>query len=121
MMTDGLTAQQRYYKKNAKRLSAEAMAKRKLDPLYVAKHQAWRHGMTLEDMDGLRWTQDNKCAGCGTPDPTHVDHDHACCPGKRSCGKCVRGLLCRQCNIGLGAAKDSVETLRTWIEYLERG
>jgi hypothetical protein len=31
-----------------------------------------------------------------------VDHDHACCPGIKSCGKCVRGLLCVACNILVG-------------------
>ena len=45
---------------------------------------------------------------CGTPEPGghgtwNVDHDHACCPeGGRSCGKCIRGLLCMECNKYLG-------------------
>jgi len=31
-----------------------------------------------------------------------VDHDRVCCPGRKSCGKCIRGLLCGRCNRVLG-------------------
>lgn len=31
-----------------------------------------------------------------------VDHDRKCCPGTKSCGKCIRGLLCTDCNTALG-------------------
>lgn len=49
-----------------------------------------------------------------------VDHDHTCCPdGERTCGKCVRGLLCDRCNRGVGLLGDSVERLRAAIFYLE--
>lgn len=49
-----------------------------------------------------------------------VDHDHGCCPGQKSCGNCIRGLLCDNCNIGLGHFKDSVESLQLAIEYIIR-
>ena len=31
-----------------------------------------------------------------------LDHDHGCCAGDASCGKCIRGVLCMACNIRLG-------------------
>jgi len=48
----------------------------------------------------------------------HVDHDHNCCPGPNSCGKCVRGILCSTCNTGLGMFKDDPELLHAAIRYL---
>ncbi len=29
----------------------------------------------------------------------HVDHDHNCCNGTTTCGKCVRGIICPGCNM----------------------
>ena len=73
--------------------------------------------------------QDGKCAICGKPERSlgsgrktkevlAVDHDHQCCSGDRSCGKCVRGLLCSHCNHLLGSAFDNVEILAAAIDYL---
>lgn len=48
-----------------------------------------------------------------------IDHDHKCCPWSgRSCGKCIRGLLCSNCNTGLGSFKDDVTLLSRAAEYL---
>lgn len=66
--------------------------------------------------------QNNECAICSSPVLVndHLDHDHACCSRlKDSCGECLRGILCRGCNIGLGNFKDNVETLQAAIRYLE--
>jgi len=40
------------------------------------------------------------CELCGkkTERSYHVDHDHKCCEGQITCGKCVRGIICSQCN-----------------------
>jgi len=47
------------------------------------------------------------------------DHDHSCCPGPISCGKCVRGLLCRGCNRDvLGHLKDDPAAFQRAIDYL---
>ena len=66
-------------------------------------------------------SRDGTCHSCGTPDTItaiHVDHDHACCPGRTSCGECVRGMLCSTCNRILGLARDEVEVLNNLIAYL---
>lgn len=68
--------------------------------------------------------QGGGCAICHDPierGTWHVDHDHACCPtGARSCGKCIRALLCGNCNRGLGSFNDDTERLRGAIAYIEQ-
>lgn len=59
------------------------------------------HGITRLQRDALYASQGGCCGGCWEPFPDEqlqVDHDHECCPGKTSCGRCVRGLLCHGCN-----------------------
>lgn len=61
---------------------------------------------------------DGNCWICKTNPATEVDHDHTCCPATQGCKKCVRGILCHQCNIALGMFKDSPELLQAAIKYL---
>lgn len=59
------------------------------------------YGITRAQRDAIYEAQSGACAGCGTVhanDDLQVDHDHTHCPGVRSCGACVRGLLCPSCN-----------------------
>jgi hypothetical protein len=80
-----------------------------------------RHHLTEEGRDRLLAEQQGGCAICGCPVPEPViDHNKKCCPGIYSCGKCIRGLLCRQCNAGLGMFKDSLELFEKVIRYLSR-
>lgn len=79
-----------------------------------------RYSITAERYDDLLRLQDRECFGCGTPYGLQVDHDHTCCPGKSSCGRCVRGFLCPPCNKALGFASDSPEVLRNLALYLHR-
>ena len=87
----------------------------------------WAYGLTPEAYDALLEAQGGCCAICGSPDPRNgaqlrwaVDHDHACCPGSKTCGKCVRGLLCHPCNHGLGKFGDNASVLRAAAAYLDR-
>lgn len=71
--------------------------------------------------------QGGVCALCKLPEITgkslHVDHDHECCPERaRSCGGCVRGLLCHSCNTTLGLIRlDPVAWGFAADTYLKRG
>jgi hypothetical protein len=72
-----------------------------------SSHLKSRYGMSLEQYSDMLVAQDGKCACCGrTPEQQKklfsVDHDHSCCPGRDSCGKCVRALLCDDCNLLVG-------------------
>jgi hypothetical protein len=54
--------------------------------------------------------QDGRCFLCRrTPEEANpkklvlfLDHDHACCPGNKSCVNCARSLLCSRCNTFVG-------------------
>lgn len=87
----------------------------------------WKFGLTSETFDELLAAQGGRCAVCGTDDPKGnrvstwtVDHDHTCCPGKRSCGRCVRGLLCNRCNRAVGLLGDDPAALAAAAAYLRR-
>ena len=77
------------------------------------KHLKAAYGMSLKDREDMIKNQNYKCKICkkSLKEYSAVDHDH-------KTGK-IRSLLCRKCNLGLGAAKDSVEILENMVKYLE--
>lgn len=80
-----------------------------------------RYNMTPEKLQEMMAAQGNKCLICPRTFAEfvpHIDHDHTCCPGGGSCGKCIRGLLCVDCNRGLGSFRDSADLLRAAADYL---
>lgn len=106
--------------------------KKELDRI-SARHKAFTmKAHRLENTYSLTYYQylwlldecDYACPLCLQPftkeSPPHIDHDHSCCPDKISCGQCIRGLLCRMCNGGLGYFKDSPDALLRAFEYLAR-
>ena len=75
------------------------------------------YGITSDDYEMFFQKQKGLCAICLTPNSTDfrkkrfsIDHCHR--TGK------VRGLLCGNCNSGLGLFKDDLSILRTAVEYL---
>jgi hypothetical protein len=77
-----------------------------------------RHRISKELFEEMVAKFDGKCYTCNINKATNIDHDHSCCSGQRSCGKCIRGILCSQCNTALGLVKDSKEVLQNLIQYL---
>src|SRR6266850_1750444 len=74
-----------------------------------------KHRMTQQEHDHLLRKQKNRCAICRekfrkTP---HIDHSHK--TGRN------RGLLCDDCNLGLGRFKDNVKSLKRAIKYVLKG
>lgn len=70
-------------------------------------------GISLEEFNELRDSQDGLCAICKiSTDTFHIDHNH-------QTGK-IRSLLCSNCNRGIGYLKESSIILYAAIEYLNQ-
>jgi hypothetical protein len=80
------------------------------------------YGLSAGEYDELKEFQGGACAICqratGKTKRLAIDHDHTCCPGKTSCGECVRGLLCSLCNSMLAHARDDPTFFRRAFAYL---
>lgn len=101
-----------------------AIARRMCSQHLARQYLPLRYGISADDYEGLLVRQGGACAIChGTNANGYalsVDHDHGCCPGNRSCGRCVRGLLCSRCNFAVGHMGDDPIRLRAAADYLER-
>ncbi|WP_199546591.1 endonuclease VII domain-containing protein [Streptomyces sp. N35] len=79
-----------------------------------------KYGITGDEYEALLEAQDGRCAICGTTEPGlttgghltifRVDHCHAT--------GAVRGLLCNNCNIGIGQLGDDPERVEAALHYL---
>ena len=83
-----------------------------------------KYGLTRDDYVDLEKSQNGVCKICGEKElhkkRLSVDHDHSCCEGYGSCGKCIRGLLCSNCNRVLGQVNDDIDILKAMIQYLQK-
>jgi hypothetical protein len=92
------------------------------------KEQLWRsnlkrkYSLTPDQFNDMVKAQGNACAICEETfhdrSSIHVDHDHSCCPGNFTCGKCIRKLLCFNCNSALGLLKDDIARILRAAAYL---
>lgn len=79
-----------------------------------------RYNISENQYKNLIKKNNGKCDICKIENASCIDHDHKCCPTKsQSCGKCVRGYLCINCNNAIGRLKDNITILESAIEYLK--
>lgn len=113
---------EKYRKSNkGKKTKAKYYKKYKQNPKYkeiIWKAQLkFRYNITLEDYNKMFKNQNGKCAICESTFPGakkkkfSIDHNH-------ETGK-IRGLLCDNCNVGLGRFNDSIDNLKKSIKYLK--
>jgi len=97
------TRSREWYEANKSRVRNKAMVK--------------RYGITLEDKKTILELQNWSCPICGKDLELHgrdsaVDHCHST--------EKVRGILCKDCNTGLGHFKDDEDNLLKAIQYLRK-
>jgi hypothetical protein len=93
---------------------------------YCRSCWAWRrwaqkYAISPERFQSISDAQDGRCI-CGLlladiatrPRGVNIDHDHKCCSGRITCGQCVRGILCTDCNHMVGYYERMPEWARTW-------
>lgn len=73
-------------------------------------HLRRRYGIGQQEFEQLLAAQGGVCGICGAERPEHVDHDHVT--------GYVRGVLCFNCNGGLGHFRDDRGRLDKAIAYL---
>lgn len=81
-----------------------------------------KFGLTVEDYEEILAAQNGVCAICGRPERRRskhgeikalaVDHDHET--------GAIRGLLCHDCNVGVGYLGDSLERLMDAAVYFAK-
>ena len=91
------------------------------DYAYTSRYLERTYGITLDDYNAMLDDQDEVCLICkGEGFYMKEEHklrlvvDHCHQTGK------VRGLLCHNCNRGLGLFKDNSQALRDAADYLDR-
>lgn len=102
---------------NARNVAYNAAHREKIS----AQQRAWRlrrqYGLLPGEWDAMLAAQGSRCAICGDAEPGgkyntwHTDHDHDT--------GLTRGLLCHNCNVGIGHFRDRPDIMAAAIQYLQ--
>lgn len=109
-----------YYQRHKKRILAQQAEYRRKNRRRVRRavmqcHYKTRYGIDIQQVEEMRRKQKNCCAVCGRrKGKRHLHLDHCHQTGK------IRGLLCHNCNRGLGYFGDQPALLVKAAHYLRR-
>ena len=117
------TRDDKYYILNKDKIKLKSIKRREMNPEQAAinsrnNYYVYRYGFTREEAKLMIINQDNKCAICKTTIEidgaagAHIDHCHN--------SNKIRGILCNNCNHGLGHFKDNTTILLNAINYLKK-
>lgn len=87
-------------------------------PDKTASGRLQRYGVSQPVFDSILERQGGGCKLCGSDKALVVDHDHECCEGTVTCGNCVRGILCQNCNFKLAVLEADPAWVAAAIRYL---
>ena len=114
--------QKAFHRRWPQRARANGIKFRVAHPDYVRAKWLERYTISQSEYEDMFAQQDGVCAICGREETARhssgtvrslcVDHDHAT--------GAIRGLLCRECNRGLGAFGDKADLLQEAAAYLRR-
>lgn len=81
----------------------------------LRQYRVKKYGITSEQYEMMLEEQNYQCPICErafgeTGEQAAIDHDHET--------GAVRGLLCKQCNLGIGNLQDDVTRVRNALQYL---
>ena len=74
----------------------------------------YRYGITEEIYNEMLDKQDYSCAICNQKSEKNLSVDHCHTTGK------IRGLLCQNCNVGLGYFNDDKNRMKLAMRYLDQ-
>jgi len=87
-------------------------------------HRRYKFGLPKGGIEALLESVGWACEICSkTLDvkSARLDHDHSCCPATgRTCGECLRGILCNTCNTGIGMLGESPTIFAAALAYIGR-
>ena len=112
------TGRKPYTSADCKRCASDKSNQYRKDNPHIRRNNNKRRnpGWDITRYEEFVVLQNNLCAICGTSDPILSDW---CCDHDHKTNQ-ARGLLCLQCNAGLGYFRDNPEVLKSAIEYLNK-